>query len=65
MSAGIIIATAVLHNLAIEQNEDVPPVDEEYPNDPVPEETSTNRPSGRHHVRNMERTILIEQYFAG
>ncbi|CAG4929181.1 unnamed protein product [Colias eurytheme] len=61
---GIIIATAVLHNIAITQNDQVPPEDPDYP---VMEELSVGNTVGTGQLRgsrNLERRVLIEQYFA-
>lgn len=60
---GIIIAIAVLHNLAILRKENIPPEDQEFPvimesrdDDIVPERY------GRGSI-NLQRSLLIEGYF--
>lgn len=59
---GIIVATAVLHNLAIMQNENVPPVDPEYP--VLAEDLNENFPQQPRGNRNIERRLLVENYFS-
>ncbi|KAF9406215.1 hypothetical protein HW555_013334 [Spodoptera exigua] len=61
---GIIIATAVLHNLAIQQNENVPPEDPDFP--VLLEEVMmhSSQQLQQRGTRNLERTLLIEEYFA-
>lgn len=59
---GIIVATAVLHNLAILQNDDVPPGEDDCPVFVQNEDLATQQQRGR--GNNLERRILIDGYFS-
>ncbi|XP_045500757.1 putative nuclease HARBI1 [Colias croceus] len=63
---GIIVATAVLHNIAILQKDSEPPTDEDIPHIPdIPIAIPTNsRTLSRSIAGNIERTLLINEYFA-
>ncbi|KAK9739201.1 DDE superfamily endonuclease [Popillia japonica] len=60
-SKAIIVATAVLHNLAISEGEDVPPLQREQVMDEV-EQEENNR--NENNVNNARRQALINNHFA-